>query len=83
MRYIAFFFSFFNCWILIKNILLSLSDNPDISIKNVIGILRVLKHEYIRGKISKDQYDILKENIADVIKDLISKKPDSTTKDKE
>ena len=46
-------------------------DNPDISIKNVMSILRILKHEYIRGKISKDQYDILKENIADVIKDLI------------
>ena len=31
----------------------SLSDNPDIAIKNVIGILRVLKHEFIRGKITK------------------------------
>ena len=57
----------------------SLSDNPDISIKNVIGILRVLKHEFIRGKITKDQYDILKENIADVIKDLVSKKTDTNT----
>ncbi len=51
----------------------NLSDNPDISIKNVMSILRILKHEYIRGKISKDQYDILKENIGDVIKDLMSK----------
>jgi hypothetical protein len=57
----------------------SLSDNPDISIKNVIGILRVLKHEFIRGKISKDQYDILKENIGDVLKDLVSKKTNTTT----
>ncbi len=59
----------------LKNILKeqNLSDNPDISIKNVMSILRILKHEYIRGKISKDQYDILKENIADVIKDLMSK----------
>ena len=54
-------------------------DNPDISIKNVMSILRILKHEYIRGKISKDQYDILKENIADVIKDLVSKKTDTNT----
>jgi hypothetical protein len=51
----------------------NLSDNPDISIKNVMSILRILKYEYIRGKISKDQYDILKENIGDVIKDLMSK----------
>jgi hypothetical protein len=57
----------------------SLSDNPDISIKNVIGILRVLKHEFIRGKITKDQYEILKENIADVIKDLVSKKTNTAT----
>lgn len=61
----------------------SLSDNPDISIKNIIGILRVLKHEFIRGKITKDQYEILKENIADVLKDLVSKKTNTTTADKE
>jgi hypothetical protein len=65
----------------LKNILKeqNLSANPDISIKNVMSILRILKHEYIRGKISKDQYDILKENIADVIKDLVSKKTDTDT----
>jgi hypothetical protein len=59
----------------LKNILKeqNLSDNPDISIKRVMNILRILKYEYIRGKISKDQYDILKENIGDVIKDLMSK----------
>ena len=57
----------------------SLSDNPDLAIKNVIGILRVLKHEFIRGKITKDQYEILKDNIADVIKDLVSKKTKTTT----
>jgi hypothetical protein len=50
-----------------------LSDNPDISIKNVMNILRILKYDYIRGKISKDQYDILKEKIVDLIKDLMSK----------
>jgi len=61
----------------------SLSDNPDLAIKNVIGILRVLKHEFIRGKITKDQYEILKENIADVIKELVSKKTNTTTADKE
>ena len=44
-----------------------------------MDILRILKHEFIRGKISKDQYEILKENIADTMKDLISKKTDKTT----
>jgi hypothetical protein len=59
----------------LKNILKeqNLSDNPDISIKRVMNILRILKYEYIRGKISKDQFEILKENIGDVIKDLMSK----------
>ena len=55
------------------------SDNPsEISIKNVMNSLRILKQEFIRGNITKDQYEILKENISDVLKDLISKK----TKDK-
>ena len=69
----------------LKNILKeqSLSDNPDISIKRVINILRILKYEFIRGKINKDQFEILKENISDVLKDLMSKKTDTTTKDKE
>lgn len=61
----------------------SLSDNPaDNSIKNVMSIVRILKHDFIRGKITKDQYDILKENISDVLKDLVSKKNDNTTTDK-
>ncbi|MGB9168464.1 MAG: hypothetical protein WCB31_06020 [Nitrososphaeraceae archaeon] len=69
----------------LKNILKeqSLSDNPDISIKRLMGILRILKYEFIRGKINKDQFEILKENISDVLKDLMSKKSDTTTKDKE
>jgi uncharacterized membrane protein len=54
-----------------------LSDNPDISIKNIMSILRILKQEFIRGNITKDQYEILKENISDVLKDLISKKTSS------
>jgi hypothetical protein len=40
----------------------------------MINSLKIIKHEFIRGKITKDQYEILKENIADVLKDLISKK---------
>ena len=50
------------------------SDNPDISIKNIMSNLRIIKHEFIRGNITKDQYEILKENIVDILKDLISKK---------
>ena len=68
----------------LKNILKEQnSDNPDISIKNLINKVKILKQEFIRGKITKDQYEILKENIADVIKDLVSKKTDTTTTDKE
>ena len=64
----------------LKNILKEQnSDNPDISIKNLINKVKILKHEFIRGKITKDQYEILKENIADVIKDLVSKKTDTNT----
>ena len=64
----------------IKNILKEQnSDNPDISIKNLINKVKILKHEFIRGKITKDQYEILKENIPDVIKDLVSKKTDTNT----
>jgi hypothetical protein len=65
----------------LKNILKeqSLLDNPDISIKRIMGILRILKHEFIRGKITKEQYEILKENISDTLKDLVSKKTDKTT----
>ena len=61
----------------------SLSDNPDISIKNIIGIMRTLKQEFIKGNITKDQYEILKENISDVLKDLVSKKTSTTPTDKE
>ena len=69
----------------LKNILKeqSLSGNPDISIKNIIGIIRTLKQEFIKGNITKDQYEILKENISDVIKDLVSKKTSTTPTDKE
>ena len=64
----------------LKNILKEQnSDNPDISIKNLINKAKILKHEFIRGKITKEQYEILKENIADVIKDLVSKKTDTNT----
>ncbi|HEU4483328.1 MAG TPA: hypothetical protein VFR65_09770 [Nitrososphaeraceae archaeon] len=64
----------------LKNILKEQnSDNPDTSIKNLINKAKILKHEFIRGKITKDQYEILKENIADVIKDLVSKKTDTNT----
>ena len=34
----------------------------------------MLKHEFIREKITKEEHEILKENISDVLKDLVSKK---------
>ncbi|MDW3612520.1 MAG: hypothetical protein QOK90_10365, partial [Nitrososphaeraceae archaeon] len=68
----------------LKNILKeqSLSGNPDISIKNIMGIMRTLKQEFIKGSITKEQYEILKENISDVLNDLISKRADTNTTDK-
>ena len=48
-----------------------------------MSISRMLKHEFIGGKITKEEYEILKENISDVLKDLVSKKTDNTTTDKE
>ena len=58
------------------------SDDHGSSIKNLINKLKFLKQDFIRGKITKDQYEILKENIADVIKDLVSKRADTNTTDK-
>ena len=67
----------------LKNILKEQnSDNHDSSIKNLINKLKFLKQDFIRGKITKDQYEILKENIADVIKDLVSKKNYNNTGEK-
>ena len=43
----------------------------------------MLKHEFIRGKITKKEREILKENIYDDLKDLVSKKNNNTTTDKE
>ena len=44
----------------------------------------MLKHEFIRRKITKEEYEILKENISDdVLKDFVSKKTDNITTDKE
>ena len=40
-----------------------------------MSISRMLKHEFIRRKITKEEYEILKENISDdVLKDLYLKK---------
>ena len=43
----------------------------------------MLKHEFIRGKITKEEDEILNENIYDVLKDLVSKKTNNNTEDKE
>ncbi|HLN33804.1 MAG TPA: hypothetical protein VK250_00830 [Nitrososphaeraceae archaeon] len=49
------------------------SEDPNNSIKNMMRNLRIIKHEFIRGKITKDQYEILKDNMTDILKDLITK----------
>jgi hypothetical protein len=48
-----------------------------------MSISRMLKHEFIRGKITKEEPEILKENIYDFLKDLVSKKTNNTSEDKE
>ncbi|MGB9168382.1 MAG: hypothetical protein WCB31_05585 [Nitrososphaeraceae archaeon] len=50
------------------------SEDLDNSIENIMRNLRIIKHEFIRGKITKDQYEILKDNMGDILKDLITKK---------
>jgi hypothetical protein len=42
-----------------------------------MSILSILKQEFIRGNIDKDQYEILKETIANILKSLVSKKTDN------
>jgi hypothetical protein len=48
-----------------------------------MSISRMLKHEFVRGKITKEEHEILKENIYDFLKDLVSKKTNNTSEDKE
>jgi hypothetical protein len=50
------------------------SKDLDNSIKNMMRNLRIIKHEFIRGKITKDQYEILKDNMTDILKDLVTKR---------
>jgi hypothetical protein len=45
--------------------------------------LRIIKHEFIRGNITKDQYEILKENIVDILKDLVTKRNNNRENQKE
>jgi len=47
-----------------------------------MSIMRTLKQEFIKGKITKEQYEILKENTSDVLNDLVSKRDDTNTTDK-
>jgi hypothetical protein len=51
-------------------------DNKDIqkSINRLYKMYNILRHQFIKGNISKDQYEILKENLHEILKDLISKK---------
>jgi hypothetical protein len=51
-------------------------DNKDIqkSINRLYKMYNTLRHQFIKGNISKDQYEILKENLHEILKDLSSKK---------
>lgn len=51
-------------------------DNKDLqkSINRLYKMYNFLRHQFIKGNISKDQYEILKENLHERLKDFFSKK---------
>lgn len=59
------------------------SKNTELSIKNIIANMKIIKNEFIKGKINKDQYEILKENTVDILKDLINKNTSNRESNKE
>ena len=53
-----------------------IEDNEDLqkSINRLANMYRILRYKFIKGNISKDQYEILKENLHEILADLVSKK---------
>jgi hypothetical protein len=53
-----------------------IEDNEDLQklINRLANTYRVLRHKFIKGNISKYQYEILKENLHEILADLVSKK---------
>jgi hypothetical protein len=51
-------------------------DNKDLqkSINRLYKMYNSLRHQFIKGNISKDQYELLKENLHERLKDFFSKK---------
>lgn len=51
-------------------------DNNDLqkSTNRLFNMYNILRHQFIKGNISKDQYEILKENLHEKLKELTSKK---------
>jgi hypothetical protein len=43
------------------------------SINKLYNTYRVLRQKFIKGNISKDQYEILKEHLHEILNDLVSK----------
>jgi hypothetical protein len=49
-------------------------NNTSQSIDNVKNTIEIIKHEFVRGRITKDQYTILNEKFYDMLKDLMNRK---------
>jgi hypothetical protein len=54
---------------------LEIKDNEDlqISINRLSSMHRLIRQKFVKGNISKDQYEIIKENLHEILKDLVSK----------
>lgn len=52
-------------------------NNTSQSIDKVKNTIEIIKHEFVRGRITKDQYTILNEKFYDMLKDLMNRKNDS------
>ena len=57
-------------------------NNIPESINNVKNVIEIIKHEFIRGRITKDQYTILIEKFYDMLKDLTDRNKDNSNQSK-
>ena len=57
-------------------------NNIPESIHNVKNAVEIIKHEFIKGRITKDQYTILIEKFYDMLKDLTDRNKDNSNQSK-
>jgi len=53
-------------------------NNIPESINNVKNVIEIIKHEFIRGRITKDQYTILIEKFYDMLKELMNRNKENS-----